>query len=74
MKVTKHVAQNTSGRSTAIDGCTTRHTGYAVSQRNRKRIEEAFGWIKMIARLEQTKFEDAIALDGPSASPPPPTI
>jgi hypothetical protein len=56
MKVTPHVAQNTSGRSSAIDGRTTRHVGYAVSQRIRKRIEEAFGWIKMVAGLEQTKF------------------
>src|SRR5271170_7659325 len=56
MKVTPHVAQNTSGRSSAIDGRTTRHAGYAVSQRIRKRIEEAFGWIKMIAGQEQTKF------------------
>jgi hypothetical protein len=50
MKVTPHVAQNTSGRSSAIDGRTTRHSGYAVSQRIRKRIEEAFGWIKMVAK------------------------
>ena len=42
--------------SSAIDGRTTRHAGYAVSQRIRKRIEEAFGWIKMVAGLEQTKF------------------
>ena len=56
MKVTPHVAQNTSGRSSAIDGRTTRHAGYAVSQRIRKRIEEAFGWIKMVAGLEQTKL------------------
>ena len=56
MKVTPHVAQNTSGRSSAIDGRTTRHAGYAVSQRIRKQIEEAFGWIKMVAGQEQTKF------------------
>jgi transposase len=56
MKVTPHVAQNTSGRSSAIDGRTTRHAGYAVSQRIRKRIEEAFGWIKTIAGQEKTKF------------------
>jgi transposase len=43
MNVTPHVARNTSGRSSAIDGRTTRHPGYAVSQRIRKRIEEAFG-------------------------------
>ena len=41
MKVTPHVAQNTSGRASAIDGRTTRHAGYAVSQRIRKKIEEA---------------------------------
>jgi len=56
MKVTPHVAQNTSGRSSAIDRRTTRHGGYAVSQRIRKRIEEAFGWIKTVAEQEKTKF------------------
>ena len=48
MNATPHVAQNTNGRSSAIDGRTTRHAGYAVSQRIRKRIEEAFGWIKKV--------------------------
>ena len=56
MNATPHVAQNTSGRSSAIDGRTTRHGGYAVSQRIRKRIEEAFGWIKTIAGQEKTSF------------------
>jgi transposase len=56
MTVTPHVAQNTSGRSSAIDARTTRHGGYAGSQRVRKRIEEAFGWIKTVARQEKTKF------------------
>jgi hypothetical protein len=56
MKVTPHVAQNTSGRSSAIDSRKTRHASYAVSQRIRKRIEEAFGWIKTIAGQEKTKF------------------
>ena len=56
MKVTPHVAQNTRGRSSAIDGRTTRHSGYAVSQRIRKRIEEAFGWIKTVARQDKTRF------------------
>ncbi|MGY4566934.1 MULTISPECIES: IS5 family transposase [Bradyrhizobium] len=56
MNVTPHVAQNTSGRSSAIDGRTTRHSGYAVSQRIRKRIEEAFGWIKTVAGQEKTCF------------------
>ncbi|MFB9985728.1 IS5 family transposase [Mesorhizobium kowhaii] len=56
MKVTPHVAQNTGGRSSAIDGRTTRHSGYAVSQRIRKRIEEAFGWIKTVAGQAKTKL------------------
>ena len=56
MKVTPHVAQNTSGRRSAIDGRTTQHGGYTVSQRIRKRIEEAFGWIKTVAGQDKTKF------------------
>lgn len=56
MRVTPHVAQNTSGRRSAIDGRTTRHRGYGVSLRVRKRIEEAFGWIKTIARQDKTRF------------------
>jgi transposase len=56
MNVTPHVAQNTRGRSSAIDGRTIRHGGYAVSQRIRKRIEEAFGWIKTIAGQEKSRF------------------
>jgi hypothetical protein len=56
MNVTPHVTQNTSGRSSAIDGRTTRHGGSAVSQRIRKRIEEAFGWIKTIAGQEKSRF------------------
>ena len=51
MGVTPHVAQNTAGRSSAIDGRTTRHASYAISQVIRKRIEEAFGWSKTIAGL-----------------------
>jgi transposase len=56
MRVTPHVAQNASGRRSAIDGRTTRHGGYAVSQRIRKRIEEAFGWMKTVAGQDKTKF------------------
>jgi transposase len=56
MKVTPHVAQNLSGRSSAIDGRTTRHSGYSVSQRIRKRIEEAFGWVKTVAGQEKPKY------------------
>ena len=56
LNVRPHVAQNTSGRRSAIDKRTTRHPGYAKSQRIRKRIEEAFGWIKTVAGLRQTKL------------------
>ena len=56
MKVTPHVAQNVNGRRSAIDGRTTRHPGYKVSLRIRKRIEEAFGWIKTVAGQDKTKF------------------
>jgi transposase len=56
LNVTPHVAQNSSGRSSAIDRRTTRHPGYVVSQVIRKRIEEAFGWIKTVAGQEKTKF------------------
>ena len=59
LKVTPHVAQNTGNRRSAIDGRTTRHGGYAASQRIRKRIEEAFGWIKTVAGQEKTKFRGA---------------
>ena len=55
-QVTPHIAQNTSGRRSAIDGRTTRHPGYAQSQRARKRIEEAFGWIKTIAGQARTRL------------------
>ncbi|MBV7518357.1 IS5 family transposase [Ensifer sp. ENS12] len=56
MKVTPHVAQNVNGRRSAIDERTTRHSGYGVSLRIRKRIEEAFGWIKTVAGQDKTKF------------------
>ena len=51
LNVTPHIAQNLSGRRSAIDGRTTRHPGYAVSQQKRKRIEEPFGWGKTIGGL-----------------------
>jgi transposase len=51
-----HVAQNTAGRRSAIDGRTTRHPGYAASQRIRKRIEEFFGWSKSSAGHRKTRF------------------
>ncbi|GIL02686.1 MAG: DDE transposase [Alphaproteobacteria bacterium] len=54
LAVTPHVAQHTNGRRSAIDGRTTRHPGYAVSQRIRKRIEEVFGWGKEIGGMRRT--------------------
>jgi transposase len=55
LHVTPHVAQNTANRRSAIDRRTTRHPGYAASQRIRKRIEESFGWIKTVAGLRKTR-------------------
>jgi transposase len=52
--VTPHVAQNTTNRRSAIDERTTRHPGYAVSGRIRKRIEEVFGWTKAAAGFRKT--------------------
>jgi transposase len=54
--VTPHVTQNTSGRRSAIDGRTTRHAGYAISQRIRKRIEEIFGWMKTTGGFRRTRY------------------
>ena len=53
--VTPHVAQHTTGRRSAIDGRTTRHPGYAISQRCRKRVEEVFGWLKTVGLLRKTR-------------------
>ena len=56
MRVVPHVAQNHARRGgSAIDGRTTRHAGYAISQRKRKRIEECFGWLKSIALLRKVR-------------------
>lgn len=62
MVVTPHIARNdavTTGkrRRSAVDARTRRHAGYAVSQRVRKRIEEAFGWAKTVAGLGKTKLK-----------------
>ncbi len=54
--VTPHVAQNTTNRRSSIDRRTTRHPGYAVSQRCRKRVEEIFGWMKVIGGLRKTRY------------------
>jgi len=54
-RVTPHVAQNNRHRSSAIDARTTRHAGYAVSQKKRKRVEEIFGWMKTIGLMRKVR-------------------
>jgi transposase len=56
LHVTPHVAQNATNRRSAIDGRTTQHEGYGVSQRKRKRVEEVFGWLKTVALQRKTRF------------------
>jgi len=56
LNVTPHVAQNVSGRCSAVDGRTTRHDGYWMSQRRRKLVEEFFGWAKVVAGLRKVKL------------------
>ena len=54
-QVTPHVAQNNKRRRSAIDERTTRHPGYQVSQRKRKRVEVIFGWLKTVGLLRKTR-------------------
>jgi len=61
--VTPHVAQNTSNRSSAIDGRTTRHPGYLVSQRKRKLIEEVFGWLKTVGLMRKLRHRGTPRVD-----------
>jgi transposase len=58
MGITPHVAQHLRRRrgGSAIDERTTRHPGYAVSQEKRKRVEQSFGWMKMIGLLRKVKL------------------
>ena len=56
MNITPHVAQNNQNRASAVDERTTRQVGYEVSQRKRKRIEESFGWMKIIGMLKKVKL------------------
>src|ERR1700722_12456386 len=55
MNATPHVAQNNKGRASAIDGRTTRHDGYAISQQKRKRVEEIFGWVKTVGGMRKLR-------------------
>jgi len=64
LRMTPHVAQNLGRRGgSAIDGRTTRHTGYALSQKKRKRIEECFGWLKTIALLRKLRHRGTWKVD-----------
>lgn len=57
--VTPHVAQNDTNRRSAIDDRTTTHTGYDVSQKKRKRVEQVFGWGKTVGPIRKTKHRGA---------------
>jgi transposase len=52
----RYVTKTGRHRRSSVDGRTTRHPGYGLSQRRRKLIEEAFGWIKTIAGQGKTRF------------------
>ena len=54
--VTPHVAQNDRRRRSAVDGRTTRHAGYEVSQRRRKLVEEVFGWMKTVGGGRKLRY------------------
>jgi IS5 family transposase len=55
LNATPHVAQNNTRRKSAIDGRTTRHPGYGVSQQKRKRVEEIFGWMKTVGGMRKLR-------------------
>ncbi len=69
MRVTPHVAQNDGRRGgSALDQRTTRHAGYRISQRKRKRIEECFGWLKTVALLRKVRHRGLFKWMGCSPS------
>ena len=61
LAITPHVAQKTVG--TAIDGRTTRHAGYAISQQKRKLIEQVFGWRKTVGGLRKLRHRSCPLVD-----------
>ena len=61
LTITPHVAQRSKG--SAIDGRTTRHVGYGVSLRKRKRVEEIFGWMKTVGWLRKARYKGLEKLD-----------
>ena len=56
--MTPQVAQNNTRRQSAIDGRTTRHGGYAISQQKRKRVEEIFGWLKTAGDIRKLQHRE----------------
>jgi IS5 family transposase len=59
-RVTPHCARR---QTSIIDQRTTRHSGYAASQRKRKRVEEIFGWIKTVGGLRKTRHRGIARVD-----------
>jgi transposase len=64
MNVTPHIAQNDTNRRSAIDARTTRHEGYRSSQRFRKRVEEVFGWAKVVGTIRKVKLRGKPRVSG----------
>ncbi len=71
MNITPHVAQNNTNRRSAVDERTTRHVGYEISQRKRKRVEQSFGWMKMVRMLKKVKLRGSTRLGGCLPLPEP---
>ena len=63
MGITPHVAQNITARRSAIDGRTTRHAGYEISQRCRKKVEQPFGWMKTVGLLRKLRHRGGRRVD-----------
>ena len=63
MGITPHVAQNTKYRRSAIDQRTTRHAGYTISQRCRKKVEQPFGWMKTVGLLRKLRHRGGRLVD-----------
>jgi transposase len=63
LNATPHVAQNNKRRKSAIDGRTTRHPGYRISQQKRKRVEEIFGWIKTVGGMRKLRHRGLELVD-----------
>lgn len=61
MNITPHIARRKRGKS--VDGRTTRHEGYAVSQKKRKRVEEIFGWAKTVGLIRKAKMRGQAKID-----------